>query len=121
MQHTNVLNIGKDFSLDPGGRFIGDGEHSAELFREDYLKPKIMQLKAGEKLTIILDEGVEAYSSTFLIEAFGGLVKYGYFTSDLLLNLLDLKFADSDFIFYKERIIHYIQRAIYNSEVYKRC
>lgn len=115
-----ILNIGKDFSLDPSGRFYTDGKGSnGEEFREDCLKGLIESLEPGEKLQIILDDGVEGYGSSFLVEGFAGMVKYGYITSKELLNKIDIDFTDEDFELYKNKIIEYISEAKFDSQVYK--
>lgn len=113
------LNIAKDFSFDPAGRFYTDGKGSGEEFREDYLKKSIESLKSGEKLKIIIDDGVEAYSSSFLVEGFAGMVKYGYITSQELLSVIEICFTDEDFKFYKNKIIKYIEQAEYKTQEYK--
>lgn len=115
-----TLNIGQDFSIDPSGRFYTDGDGSGEEFREELLLPALKGLSVGEKLEIILDDEVEGYGSSFLVESFAGLVKYGYFQADELIPLLTFKHTDSDFSFYVKRIIDYIHAAKYNSVKYKR-
>lgn len=113
-----VLNIGKNFSTDPIGRFRSDGNRSGETFREDYLKQAIQGLDTGEKLEIILDDGVESYGSSFLSEGFAGMVKYGYITSEELLTKIEIKYTNEDFEFFKDKIIEYISKTKYNSKVY---
>ncbi len=112
-----ILNIGKDFSPDPSGRYKEDSEASGEVFREDCLKPKIESLGSGEILKIILDDGVEGYGSSFLVEGFAGMVKCGHITSDDLLKVVKFEFTNSDFEFYENKIIAYIEEAEYNSQV----
>jgi hypothetical protein len=112
------INIGKDFSPDPAGRFNSDGPGSGEVFREEVLRPMIDQLKGDEKIVIILDDGVEGYGSSFLAEGFAGMVKYGYIKGADLLAKLDIQYEDEDFKFYKNRIIQYITEAKYASEIY---
>ncbi len=112
------LNIGRDFSLDPSGRFYTDGEGSGEEFREDCLKKLVESLEPEEKLQIIIDDGVEAYGSSFLVEGFAGMVKYGYVTSQELLDKIEIHFTDEDFEFYGNKIKTYISQAKYNSQVY---
>lgn len=114
-----TLNIGRDFSLDPSGRFYTDGEGSGEEFREDCLKKLVTSLESGEKLQIVIDDGVEAYGSSFLVEGFAGMVKYGYITSQKLLDKIEILFTDEDFEFYGNKIKTYISQAKYNSQVYK--
>lgn len=113
-----TLNIGKDFSTDPIGRFRTDSEFSGEAFREDVLRAKIASLGPNEKLKIILDDNVEGYGSSFLSEGFAGLVKFGYLDKDSLLDKLEFEYSDSDFEFYKNKIIQYIRESSYKSEEY---
>jgi len=115
-----IINIGKDFSPDPAGRFRSDGPGSGEAFREDLLKKKLNTLQNNEKLLIILDDGVEGYGSSFLTEAFAGMVKYGYIKGEDLLNKIEFSYSCEDFEFYKKRIVQYIKESIFNSEVYLR-
>ncbi|GAA3923789.1 STAS-like domain-containing protein [Litoribacillus peritrichatus] len=111
-----ILYIGKQFSDDPAGRYYTDGDGSGEEFREEVLRPL---LKLNKPLTINIDENVEGYGSSFLVEAFGGLIKHGYFESDYINRVLNLDFNDSDFEFYARKIKQYIKEAIYNSEQYE--
>lgn len=113
-----TLNIGQDFSPDPIGRYRSDGARSGETFREDFLKPALQSLAPNEILEIIIDDGVESYGSSFLSEGFAGLVKYGYFTKEELLNKIEIKYSNEDFEFFKEKILEYIAAAKYNSKVY---
>ncbi len=71
---VKVINIAKDFSRYPAGRNIGDGPWSGAKFREEYLIPA---LEKDCDVEVILD-GTRGYGSSFLEEAFGGLVRRGY-------------------------------------------
>ena len=52
-----------------------DGKHSGEEFRDDILLPKFEEVvKANGRLIVVLD-GTKGYASSFLEEAFGGLVR----------------------------------------------
>lgn len=66
-----TINIAKDFSRYPYGRYRKYSETSGEVFREDHLIPA---LKEFDKITIELD-GTEGYGSSFLDEAFAGLIR----------------------------------------------
>jgi len=114
----NILNIGKDFSRDPAGRFRSDGDGSGEAFREDYLRPRIESLSDNEKLIIIIDDDIEGYGSSFLVEGFASLVKFGYITEQELLKKIEIQYENEDFEFYKNKIIEYIGQAEYDSKVY---
>lgn len=70
------INIAKEFSPLPGPRFIVEGDHSGELFRRDYLRPRFIAAReAAEKLTVELDGARFGYPTSFLEEAFGGLAR----------------------------------------------
>ena len=69
-----IIDIGKDFSRYPAGRYETDGPFSGELFRSRFLVPALDNKK---QITIELD-GTAGYGSSFLEEAFGGLVRLGY-------------------------------------------
>ena len=67
---TTVLTVAQDFSRSPAGRFLSDGPNSGERFREEFLYPALTR----DKVEVILD-GVLTLGSSFLDEAFGGLVR----------------------------------------------
>ena len=68
------INIASEFSKLPGPRYIKEGDHSGELFRETLLRPRFEQArKAGEKLIVELDGVTFGYPSSFLEESFGGV------------------------------------------------
>lgn len=70
-----TINIATDYTKMPGGRHIKEGQYSGEDFRKNVLKPKYLEAKKNnEELTVILDGGY-GYATSFLEEAFGGLVR----------------------------------------------
>ncbi|MCA3991410.1 STAS-like domain-containing protein [Vibrio vulnificus] len=60
-----------DFTQYPGPRYMDLGPNSGEEFRLKFLLPA---LKKDKQVRVILD-GVFGYGSSFLEEAFGGLVR----------------------------------------------
>lgn len=81
---TKVLNIATDFSRSPSGRYYTDGPNSGERFREEFLAPAL----AVDDVEVNLD-GVLTLGSSFLDEAFGGLVREkGIAPSDLRKRLV---------------------------------
>lgn len=114
----SVFNIGRQFSDDPQGRYYKDCIGSGEEFREEHLRKELDALKNGEILTIIMDDNVDGYGSSFLTEGFAGMVKYGYMQKDELLSKIKFQYSDSDFAFYEKKIRQYISEAVYNSEKY---
>lgn len=77
-----IINIAKQFSETPGGRYINDGRFSGEEFRKKFLEPSLQNSK--EIITVELD-GTFGYPVSFLEEAFGGLVNLQGFTKDQLI------------------------------------
>jgi len=113
----NVINIGIDFSDVPAGRYPDDGPFNGEKFRENHLKDVFINpQKYTLPVKVILDDNVEGYGSSFLNEAFGGIVRKGYAKADDVKKSLEFVYTDEEFSYYKERIISYIDEAIYGSE-----
>lgn len=71
---SNMIRIAEDFSQYPGGRYPADGDGNGTVFREKFLEPV---LQAHDTALIVLD-GTRGYPSSFLEEAFGGLVRKGF-------------------------------------------
>jgi hypothetical protein len=90
MNTEAVVSVAKDFSRFPAGRYLSDGPYSGQAFRERYVEP---QLRNGNSLTIDLD-GVLGYGSSFLEEAFGGLVRCGFSVDQVLSHLKFLSRVD---------------------------
>lgn len=105
MTKTFLYKISTQFSEFPAGRYPEDGPHNGESFRENVLAPLLQ--KYG-KLTIDLD-GTDGYGSSFLEEAFGGLIRHHDVTADTLRAQLSF-IADDDDSFVDE-IWGYIQDA----------
>jgi hypothetical protein len=110
-----VLYIGTQFSDDPAGRYYTDGDGNGEEFREEVLKPIF---SFGKPITINIDKNVEGYGSSFLVEAFGGLIKHGYFKNKYIKDRLNITYDNSDFKFYAKKIEQYIDEAIFDSMEY---
>jgi len=71
MDIMKSINIAKEFTRYPAGRFRSDGPYSGQRFREDLLVPALRETDVVE---VELD-GVAGYGSSFLDEAFGGLIR----------------------------------------------
>jgi hypothetical protein len=79
---TAIINIARDYTPYPGGRYPEDGKGNGTTFRDEFLLPIVKQ---GKHADVVLD-GAAGYPSSFLDEAFAGLVrKYGY-TADQVLE-----------------------------------
>ena len=68
---SKTISIAEDFSRYPAGRIPVDGDWSGERFREEYLVPA---LRDFDRVTVVFN-GIAGVASSFLDEAFGGLVR----------------------------------------------
>lgn len=99
-KHISVAN---DFSPSPAGRYPEDGPYPGAVFRDRILIPA---LDEAQEVTVDLD-GTDGYGSSFLEEAFGGLVRKGY-SEDHLRGKLRIKSSRQS---YEVRVWNYIHRA----------
>lgn len=105
---NKIIDI-KDFSMTPYGRYPSDGPDNGQVFRTKFLLPAFQDPDV-DTVTVKLDSvssGYE-YGSSFLEEAFGGLVRdEGIPVADVLKRLeVVTKFSD-----YVAEIEMYIERA----------
>lgn len=100
MKVTNEANINVgDFSKTPYGRYDKDGKYNAAAFRDSKLVPALND-PSIEKINVYLDtveEGYE-YGSSFLEEAFGGLVRKCGFSADDVNKKLNIITKHKDYI-----------------------
>ena len=102
---TFKISVAKDFSPYPAGRYIADSNLSGQVFRENLLAPT---LKNDGNVLVDLD-GTEGYGSSFLEEAFGGLIREeGFDLPDLMQRLTFKSNEDPSLI---EEIIGYLKDA----------
>lgn len=70
------IKVSKEFSRTPGPRYVEEGDCSGEVFRTKILWPKVQEtILKGLPLEIDLD-GTAGYGTSFLEEAFGGLIRH---------------------------------------------
>lgn len=75
-----MIKIASAFSEFPAGRYRADGPYSGQAFREDVLIPA---LKSSHGTLHVSLDGTLGLGSSFLEEAFGGLVRAGFRASEL--------------------------------------
>jgi hypothetical protein len=80
MEHR-TLDVARDFSPFPFGRYRKDGPKSGEAFREDLLWPI---LEKGDRVSVVLDNVRGGLGSSFLEEVFGGLIREHGLTVEFL-------------------------------------
>lgn len=98
-----TIRVAQDFSRYPAGRFTTDGPFSGEFFRKKFLRPAIEE---QDHLVVDLD-GARGYGSSFLEEAFGGLVRDGISKADLVKKLTIQATNQS----LRKEILEYIEEA----------
>ena len=102
-----TIDVGKDFSRFPSGRYAANGTTSGEAFRNNVLVPALRNTQG--KIQILLDNTV-GYGSSFLEETFGGLVRLG-FDPATLLGRFDLVSNDGSLLeeireYITDRVVH---------------
>ena len=102
-----TVEIAKEFSIYPAGRSPQDGPNSGERFRKEFLEAP---LRADEKICVILD-GARSYGSSFLEEAFGGLVRDTGFNADFLKTHLKVVAQTGLYRAYARLAMKYIEDA----------
>lgn len=102
---SKTIYIAKDYSETPAGRYHpSDGQFTGERFRNDFLYPA---LKNNDRVEVNLD-GTLGYGSSFLEEAFGGLIREKGMTLDEIVTKLEIT---SSRAIYKNRIWQYLNEA----------
>lgn len=99
------VNIAKDFSRYPAGRYKSDGPFPGELCRKKLLVPALSQDQGS---VIVELDGTRGYGSSFLEEAFGGLVREEGFDELTLRIKMRLESSDPTLV---EEIWGYINDA----------
>lgn len=99
-----IINVARDFSRTPGGRYYTDGPSSGQKFREEFLIPAFNEY---DQVLIEMD-GTRGYPSSFLDEAFGGLVRNLHITPAQFKAKIKLK-ASPSFDIYVQDIISYVE------------
>ena len=105
------INIAKDFSPVPMGRYKADGNKSGEVFRKKVLLPKIRIALANNDILKVDFTDMYGVHASFLEEAFGGLVRnHGLNPEDVLKTIVFLP-EKSHFDLYINLTKKYIREA----------
>lgn len=109
---TNLhISIAKEFSPYPAGRDDQDGDFNGERFRKSLLLPKLQEaLEKHVKLVVSL-EGMQSFGSSFLEEAFGGLIRKEGVSKKDLKKVLEIDAGWVGNSRYRDAINRYIERA----------
>ncbi len=107
----NIMIKVSDFTLAPCGRYKSKSTNSGEEFRDDKLVPAFAD---ASKVTVNLD-GVIGYSSSFLEEAFGGLVrKMGWSSDDEINERISIFSERAD---WSEEVMQYMRDAVAQHQI----
>jgi hypothetical protein len=110
-----TLKIASDFSPTPGPRYIVEGDWSGELFRKKVLSPRINEaIRQNSQIEVILD-GTAGYGTSFLEEAFGGLVREEKMDYDQIAKCLLITSVEEDYLV--TDIMQYLDEA--NQDIHK--
>ena len=104
------ISIADDFSRFPAGRYSNDGDFNGTRFREEILAPRLKGLKELERVVVSLD-GVAGFGSSFLEEAFGGLIRDEGFAKSFLDQHLEICCEDEDLQDFAKLTVKYIEDA----------
>lgn len=85
-----VISLARDFTRHPGPRFVRQGPFSGEAFR----KVLVRALNEADHVTVDLS-GTSGIGSSFIDEAFGGLISNEGFAQDDVRRRVSVK-SDSD-------------------------
>lgn len=102
-----IIKIARDYTKTPGARYISDGPFSGEDFRDRILEKKYLEsLEKKDILIIDFDGDVYGYSTGFLEEIFGGMIRKGYSQEELLRHIQFISHDDPELI---PTILEYMQ------------
>ncbi|MCF7725303.1 STAS-like domain-containing protein [Sulfitobacter sp. M22] len=110
-----MIDMAREFSPYPSGRVPDDGEFNGQKFRREYLMPAIVKILNGdiEDTEIVIDiDGVRVFGSSFLEEAFGGLVREDEIDSLRAIPLLRIKRTKAGLQMYEDDIKDHLTTAL---------
>ena len=87
---TKRIMIAEAFSPYPAGRYPEDGEFNGTTFRQYHLVPALCEFDVVE----VVFDGAAGFGSSFLEEAFGGLIREEDMDSEILDRRLVLSTTD---------------------------
>ena len=110
VEDQTVISVA-DFSRYPSGRDDNDGSFNGKKYRLTVLKPELARAISENKRICVSLEGVMSFGSSFLEEAFGGLVREEGFSKEELQNRLSIDPGRASFSRYEKAIWSYISAA----------
>lgn len=75
MNNTDILIVAKEFSPTPGFRTKEESPFPADEFRDNILFPRLKDAINNNGVLLVDLDGSAGYGTSFLEEAFGGLIR----------------------------------------------
>lgn len=113
---SNTLFVSSDFSTTPGPRYDSEGSYSGELFREEALVPYLKSAIESQQSFIVDLDGTAGYGTSFIDEAFGGLIRENNFKYEDISKFILLKSDEEPYL--KEDIKSYLKSASNTQTIY---
>ncbi|MGL6403429.1 STAS-like domain-containing protein [Aeromonas hydrophila] len=100
-----TIDVASKFSPLPFGRYVTDGGNSGTRFREEILKQILLEY--DEQVTLDFSNVKIGVGSSFLEEAFGGLVRQGFSAEDILKRIK----VTGGMSAYSSQVARFVERA----------
>lgn len=98
MRENKVFCVKESFSKTPGPRYMKEGEYSGELFRESLLYSAVKNAIDNEDTLLIDLDGTSGYGTSFLEEAFGGLIRKNKLSYEAIERTIKIKSEEEDYL-----------------------
>lgn len=106
-----MIDVARQFSPYPSGRFESDGSFNGQKFRTKFLEPALQAAKSRHDKVIVDIDGVRTFGSSFLEEAFAGLIRLGKFSREDLSMLLEVRCTKPHLFLFRDSITNLIKNA----------
>ncbi len=106
-----TIDLANDYSPYPAGRSDLDGPFNGERFRKSVLAPAIREAERRHGTVVVDIDGVRTFGSSFLEEAFGGLIRSEGMSPKRLRESLEIKNSKPFLNLYRDLINKLIEEA----------
>jgi len=95
---SRLIKVSKDFSFTPGPRYIREGDYSGELFRTKILAQAVTDAIENKDEIFVNLDGTAGFGTSFLEEAFGGLIRENELDYHKIIKYLKLISTEEEFL-----------------------
>lgn len=110
-----MIDVAKDFSPYPSGRVDADSDKNGTRFRNEHLIPALKRVLAPGSLDteLVVDiDGVRSFGSSFLEEAFGGVIRAGGFNGESVVKAVRIQCSKPNLVIFRDAILSYLDDAL---------